>query len=192
MILYINACVRSESRTKQLADYVLSKLEGQVEEVKISEIDFPKVDESFIQKRNNLIETGQFDDPLFSLALQFASADKIIIAAPYWDHSFPAILKQYLEQICVLGVTFRYDENGISRGLCKAKALYYVTTVGGVIWSDIYGFGYIETLAHLFFGIKKVKLFCAEKLDLVGADVDAIMEKAKIYIDKEILKTEQK
>ncbi len=191
MILYVNACVRSDSRTKQLADYVLSKLDGSVEEVRLNDVSFPKVDEDFINKRTELISRQQFDDPMFSLAKQFAKANRIVIAAPYWDHSFPAILKQYMEQVCVLGITFRYDDNGISHGLCNAKALYYVTTVGGVIWSDVYGFGYVETLAHLFFGIKKVKRFSAEKLDLVGADVEAIMEKAKIYVDKEILKTER-
>ena len=36
----------------------------------------------------------------------------IVIAAPYWDLSFPAVLKTYLEQINVLGVTFDYSDDG--------------------------------------------------------------------------------
>ena len=45
MILLINACVRSNSRTRKLADALLSKLEGDVEEVDLGKIDFPVVDE---------------------------------------------------------------------------------------------------------------------------------------------------
>ena len=41
---------------------------------------------------------------MFDLAKQFAEADEVIIAAPFWDLSFPAALKQYFEQINVLGI----------------------------------------------------------------------------------------
>ena len=34
-ILFINACVRKESRTKELADVVLSKLQGTITEVNL-------------------------------------------------------------------------------------------------------------------------------------------------------------
>lgn len=105
MILYINACVRKESRTKQLADYLISKLNDQVEEIKLEDISFPVADEAFLQKRDELIGLGRFEDPIFALARQFAEADTIVIAAPCWDHSFPASLKQYIEQISVIGIT---------------------------------------------------------------------------------------
>ena len=58
---------------------------------------------------------------MFSLAKEFAIADTIVIAAPYYDLSFPAMLKQYFEQINVLGVTFTYSDSGIPEGLCKAR-----------------------------------------------------------------------
>ena len=34
---------------------------------------------------------------MFDLAGQFAGADTIVIAAPFWDLSFPAALKQYMQ-----------------------------------------------------------------------------------------------
>ena len=34
-ILFINACVRKESRTKRLADHLLSLLDGEIEEVRL-------------------------------------------------------------------------------------------------------------------------------------------------------------
>ena len=108
MVLFINACVRKESRTKQLADHVLSKLHEPYEEVYLNAIDFPVVDESFLGRRDRLIADREFGDPMFDLARQFAEADEIVIAAPFWDLSFPATLKQYFEQINVTGVTFYY------------------------------------------------------------------------------------
>ena len=131
MILYVNACVRKDSRTKQLAEYLLSKLDGEITEVRLSEISFPLQDESFLCRKDQLLADKRFDDPVFDLARQFAAADQIVIAAPYWDYSFPAALKQYLEQVSVIGVTFYYTPEGIPKGLCQAKGLYYVTTTGG-------------------------------------------------------------
>ena len=46
-ILYINACVRDGSRTKRIADYLLSKLDGEVEQVNLIDIDFPKTDQGY-------------------------------------------------------------------------------------------------------------------------------------------------
>ena len=94
MILYINACVREHSRTRRLADSLLAGLGGEVEELRLADISFPLVDEAFLKNRDRLIAAGAFEDPLFDLARQFAGADQIVIAAPYWDLSFPAALKQ--------------------------------------------------------------------------------------------------
>ena len=45
MILFVNACVRKDSRTKRLADHLLARIgeqgEEPIEEVKLSEISFP-------------------------------------------------------------------------------------------------------------------------------------------------------
>ena len=117
---------------------------------------------------------------MFSLGRDFASADTIVIAAPYYDLSFPAMLKQYFEQINVLGLTFTYSEAGVPTGLCKAKKLYYITTAGGPILSDDYGFGYVKALANIFYGIRDVYQIKAEGLDIVGADVEAIHKAAGI------------
>ena len=54
---------------------------------------------------------------MFDLASQFQQADEIVIAAPYWDLSFPAILKLYLENIYVTGV-FRNIPKQAGRTAC--------------------------------------------------------------------------
>ena len=42
-----------------------------------------------------------------------------------------------------------------------------------------FGFDYVKSLAESFFGIEKVALFKAEKLDMYGIDTDTIMKNAK-------------
>ena len=180
MILFINACVRKKSRTLILAKRLLNTLEGEIKEVQLETIDFPVVSEEFIDRRDRLKKEGKYDDPMFSLGRDFANADIIVIAAPYYDLSFPAVLKQYFEQINVLGLTFTYSDAGIPQGLCKAKSLYYVTTAGGQIVSDEYGFGYVKALAQVFYGIEEVYQIKAEGLDIIGAHVEAILNDAGI------------
>ena len=182
-ILYVNACVRKDSRTKRLADRLISRLGGDVEEIRLEEIHFGVSDEAFITKRDCLLAAGEYDDPMFAQARAFASADLIVIAAPFWDLSFPAALKQYLEQINAIGITFRYTETGDPQGLCRAEKLYYVMTAGGPVYSDAYGYGYVKALAQTFYGIPETELISAEGLDLIGADVEAILRETIRKID---------
>ena len=122
-------------------------------------------DEAFLDKRDRLIASGAFDDPMFAIARQFAAADEIVIAALYWDLSFPAALKQYFEQINVRGITFVYTAEGIPRGLCRARKLYYITTAGGNYVPEEFGFGYIKALAESYYGIPETELIQATGLD---------------------------
>lgn len=181
-ILYINACCRENSRTNELAHYLLEKLNGDVQSVNLCEENISPLNSQLLSKRDSLLKDGCTDDEMFSLARQFACADTIIIAAPYWDLMFPSILKVYLENITVCGVTFRYSDKGIPQSLCKAKNLCYVTTAGGYIGENNFGFDYVKALATGFFGINNVKLFSAEGLDIFGADVVKIMHDAKANI----------
>ena len=109
-----------------------------------------------------------------------------MISAPYWDLSFPAILKTYFENINVNGITFSYSEQGYPISLCKAKKLIYITTAGGPIISDEFGFGYIKSLAENFYGIKDVIYIKAEGLDIYGANVPKILENVKQEIDEKL------
>ena len=181
-ILFINACIRPNSRTLELAETLLKGLDGDLQEVRLQELTLPLLDLDGMEKRNQAAKTNDFSDPIFHLAKQFAAADVIVIAAPYWDLMFPAALKAYLENITVGGVTFFYSDNGRPQSLCKAKALYYVTTSGGVIGENDFGFSYVKALAQSFFGITRTERYAAEGLDIFGANVEKIMSKAKMEI----------
>ena len=178
MILFVDACVRKDSRTKRLAEALLEKLNEDEACVSLEEISFAVSDEAYLKKRDNLIAKGAYDDDMFALARQFSQADTIVIAAPYWDLSFPAMLKQYIEAINVLGITFEYTPEGFPKGLCKAKKLYYVMTAGGSFVPEDFGYGYVKTLCQSFYGIKDVELISATGLDVYGADVSLILNEA--------------
>lgn len=101
-----------------------------------------------------------------------------MIAAPYWDLSFPAALKQYFEHINVRGITFVYSPEGIPQGLCRAKEIYYVMTAGGNYAPEEYGFGYARAMAQGYYGIGDVKLIQAVGLDIEGADAEQILKES--------------
>lgn len=182
-ILFINACVRPQSRTKMLAEYFLSKREGHITEIDLQIENIAGWSWERLETRDKALAEGDMDHPILKYAHQFAAADEIVIAAPYWDLSFPAWLKCYLENCCVVGVTFAYDEKDQPYGMCKAANLTYITTAGGFLYSDEPGYGYIRSLCQTFYGINNTHYIKAEGLDLVGADVEGILGKAKDEID---------
>ncbi|MBO4866330.1 MAG: NAD(P)H-dependent oxidoreductase [Ruminococcus sp.] len=187
-VLYIDATVRENSRTSVLGELVLEKLGGEVSRVKLCEYDFPRTNAAYLAKRDKACAAGDFSDKMFLHARLFAEADVIVVAAPFWDMSFPAALKQFFEEITVAGLTFECRPDGSFGGLCKACKLYYVTTAGGTIFSEEYGFGYVKALARDFYGIGECVLFKAEGLDIWGADVESIMSAAKAEISNYLCK----
>ena len=132
----------------------------------------------FFEQRERILKDKKFDHPRFRYAWQFKEANKIVIAAPFWDLSFPALLKVYIENLCVDGITFGCNENGCF-GTCNADKLVYITTRGG-IYSDSpleMGARYIEAMCE-FFGIENFKCICAEGIDVYGVDAEKIMNDA--------------
>ena len=182
-ILYINACVREESRTRRLAERVLSHLDGDVTEMNLETLDLRPLTRESLARREALLAAGDRSDPMLAPALAFAAADEIVLAAPYWDLSFPASVKTWIEHINCIGVSFAYGPDDRPYGLCRAKRLFYVMTAGGPIMPANSGFAQIRELCACFYGIPETVLFAAQGLDLRGADVEEIMEEASNRID---------
>ena len=140
--------------------------------------------EGFFLQREELLAEGKLDHPRFRYAHQFAEADKIVIAAPFWDLSFPALLKVYIENLCVDSITFHTDEHGL-HGLCKADHMVYLTA-RGAFYTDSpleQGSRYLEQMAG-FFGIGQYDCVAAEGLDIGAWPVEELMDKAKAQADK--------
>ena len=182
-ILFINACPREGSRTLELARYLLDKTDGSVEELTIFEENLLPLNGKTLALRDKMTANQNFDHPIFKYAKQFATADTIVLAAPFWDLSFPSAVKIWLEYVMAKEITFRYTEEGFPCGLCKAKKLFYISTAGGPALPSHMGFSYVDGLAKSYFGIPETVLFSAENLDVVGADTAAILSKAKEEID---------
>ena len=169
-VLFINACVRPESRTLDLAQSVLEKIDGDIQRLNLYDAQLSPLDAQGIVFREQAAKEQDFSDEAFDLAKQFARADTIVIAAPYWDLLFPSVLRTYLEAVCVAGLTFRYSQEGRPLGLIKAKKAYYVTTAGGFIGENNFGFMYVEALFKQLFGVEQVEFISKEGLDIPPLD----------------------
>ncbi len=185
-LLFINACVRGkDSRTLQLAEQLLESIREEnkkdmafrIEEIRLSTENLLPFNYERLQRRDELLTNGIITDTMFDYANAVAQADMLVIAAPYWDMSFPATLKIFFEAASVVGITFSYAEDGTPVGLCQAQDMYYVTTSGGFIGDCNFGFEYVNALCKLY-GIERSHFVSAQGLDLEGADVVAIMEQA--------------
>ena len=187
-ILFVNACVNQEtSRTQRLAYAVLDKMleeaaaageSAQVEELSLVDAGIEGLSEETLALRSEKAAEKDFSHELFAPARQFREADEVVIAAPYWDLSFPAMLKSYIEQLCVNGLTFSYSEEGIPVGHCLAKRLTYVTTAGGYLGEYNMGYDYVAAVCKLYFGIGESRCISAEGLDIWGNDAEAILADA--------------
>ncbi len=187
-LLFINACVRGkDSRTLQLCERLLARIEEEnkkdlafhIEEIRLSTENLLPLNYERLQRRDELLANGIFSDTMFDYANAVAEADMLVIAAPYWDMSFPSSLKVFFEAASVVGITFDYAEDGSPVGLCQAQDMYYVTTSGGYIGDCNFGFEYVNALCKLY-GIENSHFVSAQGLDMEGADVEAILNQATI------------
>lgn len=185
-ILFVNACVRPQSRTLKLAKHALSKLNGDVQEVNLEKENIQPLNLETLKQRDDLLQAKDYDAPLLKYAKQFADANTVVIAAPYWDLSFPAMLKNYIEAVSVNGITFTYSEEGFPVSLNNIKRVIYVTTAGGPTTNMDFGCEYITGICKNLYRIDDIKCYKAEMLDVVGFDADEILAKTITQIDSDL------
>lgn len=103
-ILFVNGCIRGEeSRTLLMARRFLDCLRGKYEITEVNGLCLP-LDREALKKRDRLAAQGNWDDPVFDEARTFLEADIVVLAAPFWEGTFPAAVHAYIEQICVTGL----------------------------------------------------------------------------------------
>ena len=181
-LLFIDCCVRGEkSRTKKLGQAFL----GAVDQGKyhitvvdpVAEGMLPQTG-AFFDQRERLLERGALDHPRFRYAHQFSQADVVVFAAPFWDLSFPAILKIYIENVSVDGITFGCNAQGLY-GTCQGSRMIFLTTRGGYYTGSPQeqGSRYLEALKD-FFGFQSYSCIAADGLDAEGADSAGILADA--------------
>lgn len=175
-LLFVNACIRENSRTEELSKRYLEKYkdEYQIEEIKVSELDIKPFDAEMLKQRDEDIAENKLDSESYQLAHQFAGADMIVVSAPYWDSLFPAILRIYFEHICVTNVTFAYGEHGSLVKKCNADKLVYITTCGGFLPEHSAVESLIREMGTLF-SIENVNFYYADGLDVFPDKVQEIL-----------------
>lgn len=180
-LLYIDCCIsiHEVSRTQLLADAFLDAWQkvhplDEIETLDLKAAALQPLLGQALAEREALLDAHRVDAPSFALARQFARADRIVIAAPYWELSFPAQLRLYIEQISALNITFGYTENGQSAGLCKADKLLFLTTAGGPIEGANYGGDYLRAMCGVY-GIGQFEFLGAPMQDVREIDHEAIL-----------------
>jgi FMN-dependent NADH-azoreductase len=187
-VLYIKANAKPEgaSRTFKISDSFIEAYKQIHPEDEIITLDLYKEGIGLLSTEDiNTVFGPKTEDsknhPILKYAYQFADADKYVIAEPLWNLSIPAILKAYIDYICVTGITFKYTAEG-PVGLCRNKNAINITARGGKYSGEPYsafemGDRYLRTIFG-FLGITDFTTIAAEELDVIGNDVDAIVGNA--------------
>ena len=164
-LLYIDSCIRDEvSRTKKIATPIINKLKERydVETLVINDLNLTIVKKDLVNKRTN----GIIDEEVLSWANKVSKADRIVIAAPFWDMSIPAALKSFIELCSIINVTFASDDKTCF-GICNCKKLLYITTRGMNIKTNSeldQATPYLKAMSYLW-GLGDVSVVAAYNLD---------------------------
>ena len=196
-VLYIKANAKPEelSRTFKISNAFVEAYKQYHPNDEIITLDLYKEGIDFLKEKDVIAHSGgdtdEKNNPILKYTYQFRDADKYIFAEPLWNLGIPAILKAYFDYVSVAGITFKYTEAG-PVGLCAGKKAVNITTQGGD-YSEGFaaelemGNRYVKTILGLF-GITDFKSIIASNLDVIGMDVDAIVNKA-IEEAKELAKS---
>lgn len=184
-LLFVNGCIsqRGEgSRTLALAKAFLETWKDLHPEAEVETV-APKAllalkpfEPGMLNDRDALAGIRCFDAPVYDLARQFRAADRIVVAAPFWDLTFPAALRTYIEYISANGLTYHYEVDGC-HGDCRAEKLVYLTSGGDVERSESLGVLYWKQLSAMF-GIPAFDHVFAGGLDLDPARTAEILAEA--------------
>ena len=184
-VLYIKANIKPEgqSKTYKISDSFIDEYRKNNPQDEIITLDLYEEGIDFLKGEDLGAVFGPKTEesknhPILKYAYQFAEADKYIIAAPMWNLSFPAILKAYIDYVSVTGITFKYTAEG-PVGLLENKKAVHIVSRGGEYANAPYEMGdrYIRTILG-FFGVTDVQSVTAENVDVMGIDVDAILDEA--------------
>ena len=170
-LVVIDACVRQDqSRTWRIAEPIVDALMKRYE---TTVYHLPMMEDIVPLNPGTFAERGNGETPQWAVdcARTIADADRILIAAPFWDMSFPAVLKAFIEQTSLYDITFA-DNGRECVGLCKCEKVLYITTRGMDIQTGDpreQGSPYIKALSALW-GLGEVLVLAASGMDYAGED----------------------
>ena len=158
-IAVIDSTIREESRTRVIMENVLKRKDVEFSIHNLNKYPlFPTNSENFKVK-----DTDEF---FLTIARDIASCDGLIVVAPFWDMTYPALLKTFFEKISVFNIMF-IDDGKTCVGISKNIFMLYITTRGMNIedLSEMDGASLsLKSLCYLW-GIPKFECVSAYNLD---------------------------
>lgn len=198
LFVKVNPKTDYQSTSATLANYFLDEY-GEynraimIEKLDLYNDDIPLLDDDLFSAREKM-ETGGELTPIErekinkaeQLLNQFVEADKVIIAAPFWNLGYPPLLKAYIDMICIKDKTFKYTEEG-PVGLIPDKSLLLIESRGGYFSEGPaaeleHSQKYLKSVMK-FIGIENISTVIAEGLDVDEEHRNISLKKAKSELD---------
>ena len=192
-VLVIKSSPAQSSLSSEMADYLIARLEARNEQVNIKIRDLaaapiaPLSDDTikaFYTPEEQLSPLqASLVAPSLTLIDELKQADTLVIASAMHNFSIPGLLKTYIDQICRVGLTFKYDENG-AQGLLKNKNAILISSAGMDFQQDFAKDMDFQSpyLMHIlnFIGIENITLVPVQGMAM--GNEDGIKARAKAQI----------
>jgi len=175
-VLNIQASARHDgSVTRQLSEKVLASIGADTTITRDLSEGLPLLNAAWIDA-NFTPSDDRTDAHRETLALsdglvdEISRADTLVIGSPVYNFSVAAVLKAWIDQICRIGVTFKYTPDGPVGLLTGKRAIIVVASGGTPVGSDIdYATDFLRHIMG-FIGITDVSIIAA---DAMGNDAEA-------------------
>lgn len=147
-VLYITANPNDETKSFSMAtgkafieEYKANNATDEVVHIDLFKENIPQIDADVFSGWEKLGTGSKFEDlteqeqskvaRLGQLNEQFITADKYVFVTPFWNFSYPPVMKAYLDAVSVAGKSFKYGENGQPIGLLTDKKAVHIQARGG-------------------------------------------------------------
>ena len=133
-----------------------------VEKIVLEADSYPVVGKKILNERSS----GYVPPEIVETAKRIASAERLVIAAPFWDMSYPSALKVFFENMSLFNITFANNGKEFT-GLCKCEKVLYITTRGMNIKTGEaleQATPYIRALSRLW-GLGELTVIAEENMD---------------------------
>ena len=161
-ILHINSSAKVDhSNTRIIGQYLVDTLAEPVVSRDLAQQPLPPISaEDLVAVHGSLDSDRASAQTQMTLSEtlidELKRANTLVIAAPMYNFGIPASLKQWIDAICLAGVSFKYTEQG-PVGLLGIKRAFIITASGGTpIGSELdFASGYLEHICR-FIGVEEV------------------------------------
>lgn len=187
-LVFIDACIRDElSRTKRIATPLINKLKKTYNVItyELNKLPLNIVNKEVLTQRIN----KEIPEEVISWAESIRDADRVVIAAPFYDMSIPSLLKTFIELCSIFNITFVSDEKEC-HGNSRCEKVLYITTRGMKINTGDpldQGTSYIKALSYLW-GLGDVITLARNNMDYDPENINDLKVESAIKEGLEIIK----